>query len=147
MGIWFQPKNVNSWNAYVVFIRKKPSSGSCCDWFEDFKNSRCETNQSESVQFNCCTLGKSQSNRVGRLSTIRWFFKLSPRPFVRKLINKFDYEALDIKMLKAKVSREWWARFRLFLSPITRNCSIWWRIKVKNRRRKAMYRSGRYASN
>ncbi|CAF5013427.1 unnamed protein product, partial [Rotaria socialis] len=24
------------------------------------------------------------------------------RPFVRKLINKFDYEALDIKMLKAK---------------------------------------------
>lgn len=27
-------------------------------------------------------------------------------PFVRKLINKFDYEALDIKMLKAKVRKK-----------------------------------------
>ena len=25
------------------------------------------------------------------------------RPFVRNLINKFDYEALDIKLQKAKV--------------------------------------------
>lgn len=38
------------------------------------------------------------------------------RPFVRKLINKFDYEALDIKMLKAKVGNSLDDQGRVFLS-------------------------------
>ena len=71
----------------------------------DSSNSRRKTIEFKTFQFDRCSLGKSQSDRVkSNFSQLKSFDHcVFFRPFVRKLINKFDYEALDIKMQKAKV--------------------------------------------